>query len=67
MFHLNMVDYPVHVFFPLLSTLAWDTQGYLGLLSDPCTPTQTFQKLLGGWVAHEILVTAQRQNCFFHF
>ena len=42
-----------------------DTQGSLGLLSEPCTPTQTFKKFWGGvvgwwwWVAHKILVTAQ--------
>ena len=38
-----------------------DTQGYLGLLSEPCTPTQT-QKVRGGWVVgwftHKILVSA---------
>ena len=31
-----------------------DTQGYLGLLSEPCIPTQTFWV---GWVAHKILVS----------
>ena len=41
-----MVDYPV--FFPMLSTFDLDlgylpdTQGSLGLLTEPCSPTQTF-------------------------
>ena len=46
-----MVDYPMS--FPKLSTLTWDlpdTQGSLGLLSEPCTPTQTFKKFWGGVV-----------------
>ena len=53
MFFLNMVDYPV--FFPMLSTMTWNTflilrgSWGLGLLSEPCTPTQTFKKLgVGG-------------------
>ena len=39
-----------------------DTQGYLGLLSEPCTPAWTHKKL-----AHKILVTAQRLNSPFPF
>ena len=40
---MNMVDY--HVFFPVLSTLTWDTLltlEVLGLLSEKCNTTQTF-------------------------
>ena len=43
------------------------TQGYSGLLSGPCSPTQTLNNLWVGWsVVHKILVTAQRPNSPFH-
>ena len=50
-----------------------DTQRYLGLLSEQCTPIQTFWGQVWGSglvvvvVAHRILVTAQRPNSPFIF
>ena len=69
MFYLNMVDY--HVFFPLLTTLTWDTslalrgsQGwYLNHLG-PLSPSESFRVgwcvgvWVCGWVAHKIFVAS---------
>ena len=41
-----VLPFDVHLDLGYLS----DTQGSLGLLSEPCTPTQTFKKLWGGGV-----------------
>ena len=66
MFFLNMVDYSV--FFPMLSTLTWDTfltlRGPLGFYLNhvlPPRPSKSYRVGLGGVVvvAHKILVTAQ--------
>ena len=50
MFYLNMLDYPV--FFPLLSTLTWDTvltpRGTLGFYSDHIHLLTPFKSC--GWV-----------------
>ena len=48
-FYLNMV------FFLSLSTWNYlrhlsETQGYSGLVSEPCTPTQTLKKFWGDWL-----------------
>ena len=41
-----------------------NTLRYLGLLSEPCTPTQIQGGV--GWVVHKILVTAQRPHSTFY-
>ena len=60
------------MFFLLLSTWTWDTfltlRGVLGALNyvlPPRSPKSYGVGLWGGWVAHEILVTAQRPNSSF--
>ena len=62
------------MFSPSLSTLTnlSDSQGYSGLLYEPCTPTQIDDVLTeyGGLymvVAHKTLETAQWPNSFFSF
>ena len=63
MFFLNMVDYPM--FFPMLSTLTWDTfltlRGPWGFYLNHVLPTRPSKSygVVGWWVAHKILVTAQ--------
>ena len=71
MFYLNMVDYPV--FFPLLTTLTWDTslalmgsQGwYLNHLG-PLSPSESFRVgwCVGGWPIRYLWL-AQRPNLDF--
>ena len=51
--HVGLLRVP-----PLTVHLEIYNQGCLGLPAWPFSPTQTFLKLLGGWVAIKILVTA---------
>ena len=59
MFFLNMVDYPV--FFPMLSTLTWDTfltlRGPWGFYLNHLVPPRPSKSYRVGWL--KILVTAQ--------
>ena len=62
-FYLNMVNYPV--FFPLMSTLTWDTfltlRGTWGFYLNHVIPHRASKsdKVVGWWwVAHKILVSA---------
>ena len=64
MFYLIIVDYPM--FFPMLSTLTWDTfltlKGPGGFYLNhvlPPRPSKSFGVVGWWWVAHKILVTAQ--------
>ena len=64
MFFLNMVNYPV--FFPLMSTLTWDTfltlRGTWGFYLNHVIPQGASKSyrvvVVVGWVAHKILVSA---------
>ena len=70
MFYLNMENYPV--FFLLLSTWTWDTfptlRGTWGFYLNHVLPPRSSKSYgVVGWVAHKILVTAQRLNSSFPF